>query len=233
MPFPLFLALVYLRPRRSFASAIPVITVTGVMLGVATTLLNDAARPFGDAAIAGLAIVQRICGFGNYVQIGIGQGYQPVIGYNYGAKKFDRIREGYFFSLRTALFAVAGLGVVTCFFAPELIAFFNPDPEVVAIGALTLRLESFSMVLTGMAMITNFLLQTTGRMWRATILGACRLGLVLAPVVVILSHTLGLLGVQLAQPVTDVVTGIVTIPMAISILRELRQEESGKRTARI
>ena len=207
--------------------------VRQVMLGVATTLLNDAARPFGDAAIAGLAIVQRICGFGNYVQIGIGQGYQPVIGYKYGAKKFDRIREGYFFSLRTALFAVAGLGVVTCFFAPELIAFFNPDPEVVAIGALTLRLESFSMVLTGMAMITNFLLQTTGRMWRATILGACRLGLVLAPVVVILSHTLGLLGVQLAQPVTDVVTGIVTIPMAISILRELRQEESGKRTARI
>jgi len=204
--------------------------VRQVMLGVATTLLNDAARPFGDAAIAGLAIVQRICGFGNYVQIGIGQGYQPVIGYNYGARKFDRIREGYFFSLRCALFAVLVLGCVTSLFAPQLVTFFNPDPEVVAIGTLTLRIESFTMAITGAAMITNFLLQTTGRMWRATILGACRLGLVLAPVVLVLSHTMGLLGVQLAQPITDLITGLVAIPMAISILRELRQEEGAQET---
>ena len=199
--------------------------VRQIMLGVATTLLNDAARPFGDAAIAGLAIVQRICGFGNYVQIGIGQGFQPLVGYNYGARRFGRIREGYAFAVRAALVAVFSVGVFTCAFAPQLVAFFNDDPEVVRIATPTLRVESFTMSITGMSMITNFLLQTTGRMWRATILGACRLGLVLAPVVTVLPHFLGLLGVQLAQPLTDVITGLVALPMAGSILGELGREE--------
>ena len=195
------------------------------MLGVATTLLNEAARPFGDAAIAALAVVQRITSIGNYVQIGIGQGFQPVVGYNYGAKLYERIRAGYRFAVRTAFVAVAFLGVVTFALAPQLVGLFSNDTEVVSIGTLALRVESFTLPLTGTAMITNFLLQTTGRMWRATILGACRLGLVLGPVVLVLPPMLGLLGVQLAQPVTDVITFLVTIPMAWSILRELAQEE--------
>ena len=193
------------------------------MLGVATTLLNEAARPFGDAAIAALAVVQRITSIGNYVQIG--QGFQPVVGYNYGAKLYERIRAGYRFAVRTAFVAVAFLGVVTFALAPQLVGLFSNDTEVVSIGTLALRVESFTLPLTGTAMITNFLLQTTGRMWRATILGACRLGLVLGPVVLVLPPMLGLLGVQLAQPVTDVITFLVTIPMAWSILRELAQEE--------
>jgi putative MATE family efflux protein len=201
------------------------------MLGVATTLLNEAARPFGDAAIAALAVVQRIASIGNYVQIGIGQGFQPVIGYNYGAKLYERIRAGYRFSVRTAFVAVALLGVVTCVSAPQLIGLFSSDPKVLDIGTLALRVESFTLPLTGTAMITNFLLQTTGRMWRATILGACRLGLVLGPVVLVLPPILGLLGVQLAQPVTDVITFLVTIPMAWSILRELAEEERDARQA--
>lgn len=195
------------------------------MLGVATTLLNEAARPFGDAAIAALAVVQRISSIGNYVQIGIGQGFQPVVGYNYGAKLYERIRAGYRFSVRTAFTAVALLGVVTFALAPQLVGLFSSDPEVLEIGTLALRVESFTLPLTGTAMITNFLLQTTGRMWRATILGACRLGLVLGPVVLVLPPLLGLLGVQLAQPVTDIITFLVTIPMAWSILHELAVEE--------
>ena len=196
-----------------------------VMLGMATTLLNGAARPFGDAAIAAIAIVQRVSGFGNYVQIGIGQGFQPTVGYNYGAKKFDRIRAGYRFAVRTALAAVAAISVVTFVFAEPIVGLFSDDPEVIPIAVLALRLESVTLPLTGSAMITNFLLQTTGRMWRATILGACRLGLVLGPVVLVLPPMLGLLGVQLAQPVTDLITFAIGLPMAWSILRELRQEE--------
>ncbi len=199
--------------------------VRQVMLGVATTLLNNAAKPFGDAAVAAIAIVQRITGFGNYVQIAIGQGFQPVIGFNLGARKYDRIREGYFFSLKVAFGTVLCIGTLTCVFAPELIWFFRNDPEVVRVGTLTLRLVSFTMPLTGAAMITNFLLQTSGKMWRATILGACRLGLVLGPVVLVLSHALGLTGVQISQPVTDLITGLVTVPMAASVLRELAGDE--------
>lgn len=195
------------------------------MLGVATTLLNDAAAPFGDAAVAAMAVVQRITGVGNYVQIGIGQGYQPVLGYNIGAKRYDRVRKGYFFSLKAASISVLAIGIVTCIFAPNLIGFFRDDPEVVAVGTLTLRLASFSIALTGASMITNFMLQTSGHTWSATILGACRLGLVLGPVVTILSHTLGLFGLQIAQPVSDLITFAVTIPMARGCLKSFDEAE--------
>ena len=223
------LSLRYVHPTTAFArevnnGGVPSF-VRQCMLGVATTLLNNAANPFGDAVVAAMAVVQRIAGFGNYVQIGIGQGFQPVIGYNIGARNYDRVREGYFFSLRVAMLAVLGIGILTCVFAPQLIGFLRNDPDVIEAGTLTLRLTSFSMVFTGAAMVTNFMLQTSGHMWRATILGACRLGLVLGPVVVILSQTMGLLGVQLAQPLSDVITGIVTIPMAISCLRDFAREE--------
>ncbi|MBR3236046.1 MAG: MATE family efflux transporter [Atopobiaceae bacterium] len=192
-----------------------------VMLGVATSLLNNAAAPFGDAAIAGIAVVQRITSVGNFFQIGIGQGFQPITGYNLGAKRYDRIREAYYTALRMAFVSVASIGVITFIFAPQLIVIFRDDPAVVAFGTLTLRLCSITMPFTGVAMVTNFLLQTSGKMWRATFLGACRLGLVLGPVVLILPPLLGQLGVQIAQPVTDIITTCIALPMARSILAEL------------
>ena len=196
-----------------------------VMLGVATSLLNNAAAPYGDAAIAGIAVVQRITSVGNFFQIGIGQGFQPICGYNLGAKRYDRIREAYFTALRLAFVSVAAIGVVTFIYAPQLIALFRDDPAVVAFGVVTLRLQSITMPFTGVAMCTNFLMQTAGKMWRATFLGACRLGLVLGPVVLVLPPLLGQLGVQIAQPVTDLITTAIAIPMALAMLREMREAE--------
>ena len=192
-----------------------------IMFGVATSLLNNAAAPFGDAAIAGIAVVQRITSVGNFFQIGIGQGLQPIAGYNLGAKRYDRIRQGYFYALRASFVSVAAIGVITFTFAPQLIALFRDDPDVVAFGTLTLRLCSITMPFTGLAMATNFLLQTAGKMWRATFLGACRLGLVLGPVALVLPALLGMLGVQIAQPVTDTLTTLIALPLARGMLREL------------
>ena len=202
-----------------------------VMLGVATSLLNNAAAPYGDAAIAGIAVVQRITSVGNFFQIGIGQGFQPICGYNLGAKRYDRIREAYFTAIRLAFISVAAIGVITFLFAPQLIAIFRDDPDVVAFGVVTLRLQSITMPFTGVAMVTNFLLQTSGKMWRATFLGACRLGLVLGPVVLVLPPLLGMLGVQIAQPVTDVITTLIALPMAAGVLGELSQLERANQTA--
>ena len=196
-----------------------------VMLGVATSLLNNAAAPFGDAAIAGIAVVQRITSVGNFFQIGIGQGFQPITGYNLGAKRYDRIREAYFTAVRLAFVSVAAIGVITFIWAPQLIAIFRDDPEVVAFGVVTLRLQSITMPFTGVAMVTNFLLQTSGKMWRATFLGACRLGLVLGPVVLVLPPLLGQLGVQIAPPTTDIFTTLIAWPMAFFMLREMRAAE--------
>ena len=196
-----------------------------VMLGVATSLLNNAAAPFGDAAIAGIAVVQRITSVGNFFQIGIGQGFQPITGYNLGAKRYDRIREAYFTAVRLAFVSVAAIGVITFIWAPQLISIFRDDPDVVAFGVVTLRLQSITMPFTGVAMVTNFLLQTSGKMWRATFLGACRLGLVLGPVVLVLPPLLGQLGVQIAQPTTDIITTLIAWPMAFFMLREMRAAE--------
>ena len=192
-----------------------------VMLGVATSLLNNAAAPYGDAAIAGIAVVQRITSVANFFQIGIGQGFQPIVGYNLGAKRYDRIREAYKTAVTASFVSVAAIGVITFIFAPQLIALFRDDPDVVAFGVVTLRLQSFTMPFTGIAMATNFLLQTGGKMWRATFLGSCRLGLVLGPVVLILPRFLGMLGVQIAQPVTDIITTLIALPLARGVLREL------------
>ena len=196
-----------------------------VMLGVATSLLNNAAAPYGDAAIAGIAVVQRITSVGNFFQIGIGQGFQPICGYNLGAKRYDRIREAFYAAVKMAFVSVASIGVITLLFAPQLIAIFRDDPEGVAFGVVTLRLQSITMPFTGLAMVTNFLLQTSGKMWRATFLGSCRLGLVLGPVVLVLPRLLGQLGVQIAQPTTDIITTLIALPMAIGVLRELKHLE--------
>lgn len=202
--------------------------VRQVMLGVATSLLNNAAAPYGDAAIAGIAVVQRITSVANFFQIGIGQGFQPITGYNLGAKKYGRIREAYLYAIRASFVAVASIGVITFVFAPQLIDIFRDDPAVVAFGTLSLRLSSITMPFTGVAMATNFLLQTSGRTLPATILGACRLGLVLGPVVLVLPPLLGMLGVQIAQPVTDIITTLIALPMARGILREYAAlEETG------
>jgi Na+-driven multidrug efflux pump len=205
--------------------------VRQVMLGVATSLLNNAAAPYGDAAIAGIAVVQRITSVANFVQIGIGQGFQPIVGYNLGARQFSRIREAFFSAVTLSFVGVASIGVVTFLFAPQLIALFRDDPEVVAFGTLTLRLWSVTMSFTGVAMVTNFLLQTSGRMWRATFMGGCRLGLVLAPVVLVLPRFFGALGVQLAQPVTDAITTLIAIPLARGVLNDLAAQEAAERTS--
>ena len=200
--------------------------VRQVMLGVATSLLNNAAAPFGDAAIAGIAVVQRITSVANFFQIGIGQGFQPITGYNLGAKKYGRIREAYLYAIRASFVSVAAIGVITFVFAPQLIDIFRDDAAVVDFGTLSLRLSSITMPFTGVAMATNFLLQTSGRTLPATILGACRLGLVLGPVVLVLPPLLGMLGVQIAQPVTDIITTLIALPMARSVLKELSEAEA-------
>lgn len=197
--------------------------------GVATTVLNNAARPYGDAAIAAIAIVQRVVSFGNYIQIGIGQGFQPVCGYNYGAHRWRRVLEGMSFAMRASFVVVAAISVFTFALAPQIAAFFRDDPEVVAIAGTTLRLQSLTLALTGVAMVTNFTLQTMGRMWRATFLGLCRLGIVLVPVVSVTSQLFGLAGVEMAQSVSDVITVCIAAPLAVGLRRELREAEKGRR----
>lgn len=195
---------------------------------VATTCINIAANPFGDAAIAGMAIVMRIMQAVNSMLVGLGQGFQPVCGYNYGAALFGRVKEGYWFCVRLATGVLVCAAIVVAVVAPTLIGVFRADPEVVEVGTVALRLQCTTVALTGFNMISNSMQQTMGKTLVASFLALCRQGLFLVPAVLILPGLLGLLGVQLAQSVSDVCTFLVTIPLQRRVLSELGEGDGRK-----
>lgn len=188
---------------------------------VATTCVNIAANPFGDAAIAGMAIVMRVMQAVNSVLVGLGQGFQPVCGYNYGAALFARVKEGYWFCVRLATAVLLCIAVGVAALAPVIVEVFRSDPDVVAVGTLALRIQCCTVAFTGFNMISNSMQQTMGKTVVASFLALCRQGLFLAPIVLVLPGFIGLLGVQLAQSVSDVCTFLVTIPLQRRVLAEL------------
>ncbi len=192
---------------------------------VAMVALNTAAKPFGDAAIAAMSISNKVAGFTNSVVLGIGQAYQPICGFNYGAKKYDRVKEGFWLCVKTLAIILFCIALLEFIFPAEIIGFFRKgDPEVVRIGKLALRLRSLTITFSSWIMISNMLLQTTGKVYRASILGFARQGIVLIPIVSILPPIIGMLGIQIAQPVADVVTLAMSVPMTLGVLRGMKEE---------
>ncbi|WP_051918025.1 MATE family efflux transporter [Bifidobacterium mongoliense] len=188
----------------------------------AATCVNLAANPFGDAVIASMAIVMRVMLGANSVIIGLGQGFQPVCGYNYGAGRFDRVRRGYWFCVRLATATLLALAVGIGVFAPDLVELFRSDPAVVKVGSAALRIQCVTMALGGFNMMSNMMQQTMGKTVIASFLALSRLGLFLAPAVLILPHVFGVTGVEMAQSVSDVLTFVVTIPLQRRVLMGLR-----------
>lgn len=188
---------------------------------IATTCVNLAANPFGDAAIAGMAIVSRIMMGINMVIVGLGQGFQPVCGYNYGAGLNARVKQGYWFCVRLATVALAVMAVAVFVFAPHLVELFRSDPAVIAVGTTALRIQCCTVWLGGFNMISNNMQQTMGLTLSASFLALCRQGLFLAPVVIALSASFGLLGLQVSQSVSDVLTMLVTVPLQARVLTRL------------
>ncbi|WP_423734811.1 MATE family efflux transporter [Bifidobacterium felsineum] len=187
---------------------------------IATTCVNIAANPFGDAAIAGMAIVMRIMLGVNSVIIGLGQGFQPVCGYNYGAGKFHRVREGFWFCVKLSTVVLVVLGALIWVIAPQLVEIFRSDPAVVAVGVAALHFQCLSVALNGVNMMGNMISQTLGKTGIASFLAVCRTGLYLAPVVLILPQFMGVTGVEVAQTVSDVLTFITTVPFMRYILHK-------------
>lgn len=198
------------------------------LASVAAICLNRAAGPYGDAAIAAMGVVQRIMMFGGSAMIGFGQGFQPVCGFNYGARLYKRVKEGFWFCVKTStvfLLAVSALGIV---FAPQLIAVFRDDPEVVGIGSAALRFQCVTLCLSGWIVMSNMMLQTIGKTAGATFLAMSRQGVFFIPLVYFLSMRLGLLGVELTQAAADLLTLAFAVPVQMRALRELDWMERGK-----
>ena len=159
--------------RKIVNGGLPSLLRQGVA-SLATICLNLAAKPYGDAAIAAMAIVSRIANFTNSVIIGFGQGFQPVCGYNYGARLYGRVRQGFWFCVQFSTVFLVLISAVELVLAPGFVELFRKgDPQVVEIGARALRLQCLTFPFFGWLIISNMMMQTMGKAVRASILGYC------------------------------------------------------------
>lgn len=196
------------------------------LASVATVVLNRQSAVYSDSAVAAMSIVGKIFMVSFSLMIGFGQGFQPVMGFNYGAKKWKRVRQSFAFTLRWSMILAGVAGAVVFWFAEELMGLFlGADEQVVAIGAFTLRAQCVALPLVPVGIVGNMVFQSAGKAGISTFLSALRQGIVFLPLIWLLPVWWGLTGVQLAQAVSDGITALVCLPFLIGFLHRLRKEE--------
>ncbi len=183
------------------------------LASISVVLLNLAAASYGDAAVAAMSIVSRVTMFVMSVIVGLGQGFQPFCGYCYGAGLYARLRQGYWFTVKTGFVFLAIFAAVVYCFAEQTVALFRDDAIVIAVGSTALRWHLVAYPLNAYIMTSNMMLQTTRRPLRANLLASARRGLVFIPFILLLPHLFGLMGVAMCQAVCDVVTFLLAIPI--------------------
>ena len=192
---------------------------------LATVLLNAHCAVYGDAAVAAMSIVSRIIFFDFSAALGIGQGFQPVAAYNYGAGKYSRVRKGFRFAVVISECIIAAGSVLLIIFSGDLIGLFRDDPEVIKIGTRALILQAIASCALPPCMTTEMLLQSTGKRLHATLLSSLRNGLLFIPTLLILANLRGLAGIQEAMPVALALSLPVAAPFAVLFFRRLPKED--------
>ncbi|MCI9456546.1 MAG: MATE family efflux transporter [Oscillospiraceae bacterium] len=193
-----------------------------LLTGLSIALINRAANEYGDAVIAGMGAVTRVTSMGTLVVFGFLKGFQPVAGFSYGAKKFDRLREAIKISiLWSSIFCIAA-GLLTAAFSGQMIAqFANGNEEMILAGQKSLFANGLSFSVFGFYTVYSSLLLALGKGAKGFILGACRQGLCFIPAILLLPKFFGLNGILYAQPVADILSAVITIFMALRLHREL------------
>lgn len=191
-----------------------------VLNSAASILLNSSAAVYGDAAVAAMSIVGRISFFVFALALGIGQGFQPVCAYNFGAKKYLRLRSAYRVTVILSEAILIVSAVLTLLFSGNLIAVFRNDPDVISIGTRALQLQMITILFLPFSMSTEMLYQSTGHRLGASFLSSARSGLFFIPSLILLSRLRGLAGIQEAQPLAY----LLAFPLALFfMLRFMRR----------
>lgn len=192
-------------------------------------LLNIAARSYGDAAVAGMSIVSRIFMFIISVVIGVGQGLQPVAAFNYGARKFRRVRQAATFTMGAAFCMLVVLVALCWVDSDALIRLFRDDPDVTAVALPAFHYQCLAILLQPVIVVANMTFQSVGKAGRATFLACCRQGVFFIPLILILPRTLGLVGVETCQPIADIFTFIVSLPFLLAFLNQLSRMDDAEK----
>ena len=193
-------------------------------------LLNLAARSHGDAAVAGMSIVSRIFMFIISVAIGVGQGLQPVASFNYGARKYRRVRQAAIFTIEAAFCMLVVLVGLCWVNGDALVRLFRDDPAVTAVALPAFHYQCLAMLLHPIIVVANMTFQSVGASGRATFLACCRQGVFFIPLILILPRTHGLFGVEICQPIADVLTFLVSLPFLIAFLQQLGRMDDAEQS---
>ena len=205
--------------KEVFTTGMPALYRQG-MASISMIVLNNVAAPFGDSALAAMTIVTRTMQFLGSALIGFGQGFQPVAGFSWGAKRMDRLRAAFRFSVVTGVIGFITLGALGFIFAPAIMQFFiKTDPTVVEIGSLAMRLQCVLMPLQAINIIISMLFQSIGKPKQASLTALSRQGLFFLPFILTLPPVFGILGVQMSQPIADLGTFLLSLVLFLRFWR--------------
>lgn len=191
-----------------------------------TMLLNVSAGAYGDSCIAAMSIVSKCSMLIFSVGVGIGQGFQPVSSFNYGAKKYDRVYKATKFTWLFDTIVVSALAIIMFAFSPFVIRLFRSENEIVEIGSHALRYLCVALIFLPTIMIANMLFQSVGKKGRAFFLACAQNGLFFIPLILILPNYWNILGIELAQPISNVVSALVALPFLLSFLKQLKSKQN-------
>lgn len=210
------------------------------LASVSTACLNNMAGTFGaaafahtvgaaDSAVAAMSVVSKIMLFASSALIGFGQGFQPVCGFNYGAGLYRRVKKAFNFCVRVSFIFLVIIAVPAFVFADDILSLFRGnDPIAMEIGTFAMRAQVITFPLMSWVVMSNMMLQTMGRVVSATMLAVSRQGLMFIPAVLLLPIMVGLTGVQLAQPVADLLAFALAVPITVKVLKELSVDKAPK-----
>lgn len=195
-----------------------------LLTSLSIALINRAANGYGDAVIAGMGAVTRVTSMGTLVVFGFLKGFQPIAGFSYGAKNFERLRQSIKVSiLWSSIFCVIA-GLLMALFSTQIISqFANGNEAMIAVGQKSLMANGFSFFLFGFYTVYSSLFLALGKGTAGFILGACRQGICFVPVILLLPALWGMNGILYAQPIADVISAIVTVFMALHLHKELAE----------
>ena len=201
---------------------------------VSAILLNDIAGNISDSVLAAVGVCNKVMMFPFGIILGFGQGFQPVAGFNWGARRFDRVQASYRFSSRTALIGGAIMAALLIIFAdPLIVAFAGTDPEMREVGRLCIILQCIALPLHGWVAVVNMLCAGLGNARGALLLSTARQGTCFLPILYPMAYFFGVNGVASVQAVADMLTLIPAIPLALVMMKRIRlaREEEERRQA--
>lgn len=190
------------------------------LTSISNGLLNNLIKPFGGEAVAAMSIVQKYSSFVMCVGLGIGQGYQPFASFNYELKEYDRVKKGTKFLLIFGTLAVGALATFGFVFSPTIVEIFQKDSQTIAIGIPAMRYASIGLWFLPITVSCNMLYQSIRKAAMASFMAIMRSGAVLIPVLLVVNTLWGLDGIIMAQGVSDILTGIITLPFLVRFFKK-------------